>query len=79
MQFFIHRSERGDSALTPDAAGADLPPSLAPWSFIGELDLEEGVASPSGLNVIEALLVLDRTSYYLVPSSVDLGGMKPDA
>ena len=72
MQFFIHRSERGDSALTPDAAGANLPPCFAPWTLIGELDFEEGVAPPSGLNVIEALRILDRDSYYIVPPKIDL-------
>ncbi|MBC7479228.1 MAG: hypothetical protein H7317_14210 [Pseudorhodobacter sp.] len=72
MQFFIHRSEHGGSALTPDSAGQNLPPQSAPWTYVGELDLVEGAASPSGLDVIEALRLLDRDGYYIPPPSVEL-------
>ena len=72
MQFYTFRSPTGHSAITIDRSGANLPCEAGPWVYVRDLWLDEGLSSPPGMPVIEALSVLDRVGYYMVPPGAEL-------
>lgn len=78
MQFFVFRAHAGEVALASDKSGAGLPAAMAPWTYIRVLELDEGIDPPSGFKVVEALQLLDRDGYYLVPPTVEMEEGDPD-
>ncbi len=72
MQFYTFRSPSGASAITVDPTGANLPPGAGAWVYVRDLRLVEGLSSPPGMPVIEALSELDRAGYYMVPPRAEL-------
>jgi hypothetical protein len=69
MQIHLFRSEGRVFGCTADAAGANLPSKLAPWTAFKTVELQRGVPTP-GINPDECLDDIDRFGFHITDAHV---------
>lgn len=69
MQLHLFRGEGRVFAVTPDAAGGNLPERHGPWAAFKTLKLARGAAQP-GLHVDECLDDIERFGIHVTDAHV---------